>query len=425
MIVTDDDALASAGSPAARARHERERRRPPRQRWRRARAVPRDRLQLPDDRHPGGGRPGPAAAGCRRWSPRRREQAARYRELLADVPGITTDHRPGARHHQLPVVLGAAARGLPRVTQRRAAGARRPTDISPRRGIMAAHLEPAYADDPHIPLPVTERITNDSLILPLHHEVTAEDQERIVSVLASALERRRARMTTCAVAAADRRCRRLRPGDRGRGRRRARRARRCSASSTTTPPSTAAPWTAIDGARPDRRGRRPPRRPGRGVRREPAAVPHPPPARGATRPARRAVRHRRPPRGVDRSRHARSAPARSCSPASSRPRPSQVGRHVAVDARGHPHPRRRDRQLRHLRIRACGSAAAPHRGRRGVPRRRRPGPRGLHHRSRGAHRHGLGRARRRARPARSGSACPARYLRPAPSPCSPRWRPAP
>jgi len=117
----------------------------------------------------------------------RREQAARYRALLADLPGIITNRDPahGTSNYQSFWVL--LPEGCP-VSRNEVMQALVAEDISPRRGIMASHLEPAYADEPHIPLPVTERITNDSLILPLHHEVTAEDQERIVSVLASALE---------------------------------------------------------------------------------------------------------------------------------------------------------------------------------------------------------------------------------------------
>jgi dTDP-4-amino-4,6-dideoxygalactose transaminase len=59
--------------------------------------------------------------------------------------------------------------------------------ISARRGIMAAHLEPAYAGHPHAPLPVTERLTRRSLILPLHHELTASDAERVVETLTAAI----------------------------------------------------------------------------------------------------------------------------------------------------------------------------------------------------------------------------------------------
>jgi len=66
--------------------------------------------------------------------------------------------------------------------------------VSARRGIMAAHLEPAYEGVVSAPmpntaaslsLPVTERITRDSLILPLHHLLTEADQDLIVGVLRS------------------------------------------------------------------------------------------------------------------------------------------------------------------------------------------------------------------------------------------------
>ena len=49
--------------------------------------------------------------------------------------------------------------------------------ISARRGIMAAHLEPAYAGARRS-LPVTERLTEHSLILPLFHEMTESSRNR-------------------------------------------------------------------------------------------------------------------------------------------------------------------------------------------------------------------------------------------------------
>jgi perosamine synthetase len=58
--------------------------------------------------------------------------------------------------------------------------------ISARRGIMAAHLEPAYADRPVPSLPVTERLSRDSLILPLFHTMTEAQQDRVVAVLREA-----------------------------------------------------------------------------------------------------------------------------------------------------------------------------------------------------------------------------------------------
>jgi perosamine synthetase len=59
--------------------------------------------------------------------------------------------------------------------------------VSARRGIMAAHLEPAYAGVVSAPLPVTERLTRDSLILPIYHDMTRDEQEYVVGVLRKAL----------------------------------------------------------------------------------------------------------------------------------------------------------------------------------------------------------------------------------------------
>ena len=48
---------------------------------------------------------------------------------------------------------------------------------------MAAHLEPAYADHPHGVLPVTEKLTTRSLVLPLFHDMTEEEQDIVVSAV--------------------------------------------------------------------------------------------------------------------------------------------------------------------------------------------------------------------------------------------------
>jgi dTDP-4-amino-4,6-dideoxygalactose transaminase len=58
--------------------------------------------------------------------------------------------------------------------------------VSARRGIMASHLEPAYADLARADLPVTERLTRDSLILPLFHDLSEADQDHVVGVIAAA-----------------------------------------------------------------------------------------------------------------------------------------------------------------------------------------------------------------------------------------------
>jgi perosamine synthetase len=114
---------------------------------------------------------------------RRRQLAVRYHDLLADVPGVRPVRDPAhgttnfqsfwvlLEHGDRDTVLAALAEA----------------GISARRGIMAAHLEPAYAGVPHAPLPATERLTRDSLILPLYHQMTEDEQEYVVSTLRSAL----------------------------------------------------------------------------------------------------------------------------------------------------------------------------------------------------------------------------------------------
>jgi len=116
---------------------------------------------------------------------RRRRLARRYQHLLSGLPGLEVAADPpyGTTNYQSfwVVLPDDAPVGRDEVLARmQAAG------VSCRRGIMAAHLEPAYAGHPAVPLPVTERLTRRSLILPLFHQLTESDQERIVSALAEA-----------------------------------------------------------------------------------------------------------------------------------------------------------------------------------------------------------------------------------------------
>ncbi len=112
----------------------------------------------------------------------RRALAARYHELLAGVDGLVPVRDPahGQTNYQSFWVRLDPAYGTGRDEVLAGLAAR---GVSARRGIMAAHLEPAYAGVTPGPLPVTERLTRDSLILPLHHALTAADQEHIVTAL--------------------------------------------------------------------------------------------------------------------------------------------------------------------------------------------------------------------------------------------------
>ncbi len=111
----------------------------------------------------------------------RRQLAARYHELLAGIDGLVPVRDPAygqTNYQSFWVLLDGFGVGRDEVLAELAA-----RGVSARRGIMAAHLEPAYADVTPGPLPVTERLTRDSLILPLHHALTDEDQEHIAGVL--------------------------------------------------------------------------------------------------------------------------------------------------------------------------------------------------------------------------------------------------
>lgn len=61
-------------------------------------------------------------------------------------------------------------------------------DVSARRGIMASHLQPAYRGrgTGGLPLPVTERLTRRTLILPLFHQMTESEQDRVIEALRGA-----------------------------------------------------------------------------------------------------------------------------------------------------------------------------------------------------------------------------------------------
>jgi dTDP-4-amino-4,6-dideoxygalactose transaminase len=117
---------------------------------------------------------------------RRRSLADRYADRLTAIPGLGLPADPphGTSNYQSYCVR------LPdssNISRNELMGAMQRAGISTRRGIMAAHLEPAYAGHPHTPLPVTERLTASSIILPLFHEMTESEHDRVVDALTAAL----------------------------------------------------------------------------------------------------------------------------------------------------------------------------------------------------------------------------------------------
>ncbi|MDF9816951.1 DegT/DnrJ/EryC1/StrS family aminotransferase [Streptomyces sp. SPB162] len=113
---------------------------------------------------------------------RRRALAARYEALLRDVPGLSPVRDPAHGQGNFQSYWVLPAEDFP-VGRDALLAALADAGVSARRGIMASHLEPAYEGHPAAPLPVTERISRDSLILPLFHTMTEAQQDRVVAVL--------------------------------------------------------------------------------------------------------------------------------------------------------------------------------------------------------------------------------------------------
>ncbi len=120
---------------------------------------------------------------------RRRELAERYRRRLSVIPNLRTITDPdyGTTNYQSFWILPPDDSPLSRdelLSTLAQAG------ISARRGIIAAHLEPAYSDRPRAALPITELLTARSLILPLFHDLTEEQQDEVVEAICASQHHR-------------------------------------------------------------------------------------------------------------------------------------------------------------------------------------------------------------------------------------------
>ncbi|HLT59549.1 MAG TPA: DegT/DnrJ/EryC1/StrS family aminotransferase [Microlunatus sp.] len=117
---------------------------------------------------------------------RRRELAAVYARELAGIDGLrpVTDPSYGSCNFQSYWVEVEPGFPLDRdeLLVRLAEHG-----ISARRGIMAAHRQPPYRQLFERPLPVTERLTDNTLILPLYHQLTESDQDRVIGALVGAV----------------------------------------------------------------------------------------------------------------------------------------------------------------------------------------------------------------------------------------------
>ena len=114
----------------------------------------------------------------------RRRIVARYTEALTGVPGLRLSGDPehGSSNFQSfwIEVLPGFGTSRERLLEHLAV-----QGISARRGIMASHRQPAYAgrDTGDAELAVTNRLTDNTLILPVYHQLTDGEQDRVIDAV--------------------------------------------------------------------------------------------------------------------------------------------------------------------------------------------------------------------------------------------------
>jgi perosamine synthetase len=116
---------------------------------------------------------------------RRRELADRYRQLLGDRDDLLLPGDPpwGTTNYQSYCIKLLDAR----LDRNSVLQYMMDHGVGGKRGIMAAHLEGAYAGHPHGPLPESEIWTHRSLVLPMFHQMTPVEHDRVVEVFRQAL----------------------------------------------------------------------------------------------------------------------------------------------------------------------------------------------------------------------------------------------
>jgi dTDP-4-amino-4,6-dideoxygalactose transaminase len=115
---------------------------------------------------------------------KRREIAARYRELLGGIAGLELPHEPEYARTNW---QSFCVRLPPGADQRAVMQHALDREVATRRGIMCSHREPAYAQSkPRHALAHSERAQDGCVLLPLYGQMTDEEQQRVADALAEA-----------------------------------------------------------------------------------------------------------------------------------------------------------------------------------------------------------------------------------------------
>ena len=118
----------------------------------------------------------------------RRRLAARYRQALAGHPLLDLPQEPSFARSNWQSFWVILKKECPR-GQKEVMQALLEKGIRTVRGVMCAHREEAYAGSPlRFPLPVSERLQDRSVIIPLYPGLTDGDQDRVISTLGEVLE---------------------------------------------------------------------------------------------------------------------------------------------------------------------------------------------------------------------------------------------
>jgi perosamine synthetase len=118
---------------------------------------------------------------------RRRKLASEYVTLLQDIPGLRVPVEPEWARSNWQSYCVRLPTSVP---QQNVMQLMRDVGVSTRRGIMCAHLEPAYEKEAWRSagsLIRSERAQEECILLPLYHQLTDKEQKFIASQLRSAL----------------------------------------------------------------------------------------------------------------------------------------------------------------------------------------------------------------------------------------------
>ena len=114
---------------------------------------------------------------------RRRWLASRYSEQLRGLPWLNLPAQPSDRFPNFQSYMVRLAPDAP-VTRDHLMQQLLDRGISTRRGIMAIHREVPYREAKwDAELPVTNRVTDSAIILPLHYAMTEADQDYVIDCI--------------------------------------------------------------------------------------------------------------------------------------------------------------------------------------------------------------------------------------------------